>query len=91
MIMTMMMMITTTMIQEYGDRPPHLIHHDEKEGQSPKKKEPHIKKPLNAFMLYMKVRMATLMIKSSLVTVALIIMIMMMLRRCGQWCRQSAH
>jgi len=40
--------------QEYGDRPPHLIHHDEKDGQSPKKKEPHIKKPLNAFMLYMK-------------------------------------
>ena len=81
--------------QEYGDRPPHLIHHDEKEGQSPKKKEPHIKKPLNAFMLYMKVGWMITMIKSSLVTVALIIMIMiimmMMLRRCGQWCRQSAH
>merc|ERR1719270_26730 len=41
--------------QEYGDRPPHLIHpHDDKDGGSPKKKEPHIKKPLNAFMLYMK-------------------------------------
>lgn len=40
--------------QEY-DRPPGLIHHpgDDK-SDSPKKKEPHIKKPLNAFMLYMK-------------------------------------
>ena len=47
--------------QEYGDRPPHLIHpHDDKDGGSPKKKEPHIKKPLNAFMLYMKVRIKKL-------------------------------
>jgi len=38
------------------DRPPHLIHPDDKDvhHSSPKKKEPHIKKPLNAFMLYMK-------------------------------------
>ena len=55
MIMKKILMMTMTTIQEYGDRPPHLIHHDEKDGQSPKKKEPHIKKPLNAFMLYMKV------------------------------------
>jgi len=40
--------------QEYSDRPPHLVHHEDKDHQSPKKKEPHIKKPLNAFMLYMK-------------------------------------
>merc|ERR1719319_861108 len=45
--------------QEY-DRPPHLIPHndmdrDSNHNSSPKKgKEPHIKKPLNAFMLYMK-------------------------------------
>ncbi|XP_023349272.1 protein pangolin, isoforms A/H/I/S isoform X2 [Eurytemora carolleeae] len=41
--------------QEY-DRPPGLIHHpgDQDKHESPKKKEPHIKKPLNAFMLYMK-------------------------------------
>eukprot|EP00092_Neocalanus_flemingeri_P024687 GFUD01026776.1.p1 GENE.GFUD01026776.1~~GFUD01026776.1.p1 ORF type:complete len:522 (+),score=90.30 GFUD01026776.1:225-1790(+) len=35
------------------DRPPGLIHPNEKDNQQPKK-EPHIKKPLNAFMLYMK-------------------------------------
>ena len=46
--------ILTLTLQEYGDRPPHLIHHDDKNNDSPKKKEPHIKKPLNAFMLYMK-------------------------------------
>ena len=53
------------------DRPPGLMHPDDKvsvrdrdlgltvlsfqDNHSPKKKEPHIKKPLNAFMLYMKV------------------------------------
>ena len=36
------------------DRPPGLMHPDDKDSHSPKKKEPHIKKPLNAFMLYMK-------------------------------------
>jgi len=36
------------------DRPPGLLHPDDKDNHSPKKKEPHIKKPLNAFMLYMK-------------------------------------
>jgi len=36
------------------DRPPGLMHPDDKDNHSPKKKEPHIKKPLNAFMLYMK-------------------------------------
>ena len=30
------------------------MHPDDKDNHSPKKKEPHIKKPLNAFMLYMK-------------------------------------
>jgi len=40
--------------QEYGDRAPGLIHHQDDKHDSPKKKEPHIKKPLNAFMLYMK-------------------------------------
>jgi len=41
------------MKQEF-DRPPGLIPHPGEEKDSPKKKEPHIKKPLNAFMLYMK-------------------------------------
>jgi len=46
-------------IKQELDRPPHLIPphghpHGDKDGDSPKKKEPHIKKPLNAFMLYMK-------------------------------------
>jgi len=42
-------------IKSEYDRPPGLIHHDDKDHHSsPKKKEPHIKKPLNAFMLYMK-------------------------------------
>eukprot|EP00092_Neocalanus_flemingeri_P008852 GFUD01009526.1.p1 GENE.GFUD01009526.1~~GFUD01009526.1.p1 ORF type:complete len:338 (-),score=56.96 GFUD01009526.1:1339-2352(-) len=39
---------------EHYDRPPGLMHPDDKDNHSPKKKEPHIKKPLNAFMLYMK-------------------------------------
>ena len=48
---------------EYGDRPdPYSRLHDpystvpvqNRDTESPKKKEPHIKKPLNAFMLYMK-------------------------------------
>merc|ERR1719369_975714 len=42
------------MKQEF-DRPPGLMPHHNEEKDSPKKsKEPHIKKPLNAFMLYMK-------------------------------------
>jgi len=39
--------------QELGERPPHLLHPQDKENQE-RSKEPHIKKPLNAFMLYMK-------------------------------------
>ena len=90
-----MLMMPTT--QEYGDRPPHLIHHDEKDGQSPKKKEPHIKKPLNAFMLYMKVGWITMMMLMVVMVMlkmklwVIIIFIVMMIRRCGQWFRQSAH
>jgi len=41
-------------IKQEFDRPPGLIQHPGEEKESPKKKEPHIKKPLNAFMLYMK-------------------------------------
>ena len=64
-------MLMMTMTQEYGDRPPHLIHHDEKDGQSPKKKEPHIKKPLNAFMLYMKVRWMAMTMLMVVVTITI--------------------
>ena len=97
-MMTMMMMnvitritITTmtTVPQEYGDRPPHLIHpHDDKDGGSPKKKEPHIKKPLNAFMLYMKVRIKKLNSHFSFLNSNMIDVIT---RRCGRWCRRSAR